>query len=155
MNTLDKKIIISTSGTTSSYRETLASCILKCAYSGFDEETAGTAYSAGYMVEIIPVLNPRTGCQYQAFSDPLEQTTGFEKNSLYEDLHYYSLNSSTIDRFHETFSGNDLAGVQLGAACTAFVLSELGYNFCMEIDHTEIFLKEFCEKERWKYRIIN
>jgi len=112
------------------------------------------------VAELAYGMNPSSGCQYP-LTNPFVNTTGFERDYLYSDYpnsetygRYNSVLSST-NYFSQTFPNNNLQDDEWAVAYTAFTLAESGYTFCVVVHPSETGLENFCNIQRWDYRIID
>jgi hypothetical protein len=109
-----------------------------------------TLSCSNHSITAVPTINPKTGCQCGLFIDPMENTTSFEKDILWDDRPSYYFTQSTIEDFSRTFSSSILLGNELVKACTAFDLEERGYSFSIIVGSEETSLKKFCEERGWR-----
>lgn len=107
--------------------------------------------TAGF-VEFLPLMNPRTGCEYN-IDDPFKNTTGFQIDNLYNDITRYD-STNAISYFTQTFSGSNLQGEQLVVASVAFDLEERGKTFKIITNINEGPLITFCQTRGWNYDVV-
>lgn len=106
--------------------------------------------------ELIPAMNPRSGCQYPLV-DPFKNTTASERDTSHEDstvLPRYNFTSSAVDYFTQTFPNNNLQGDEWSVVCWAFTVEDSGYSFCILIHPSETNLLDFCKMRGWNYKEV-
>lgn len=116
-----------------------------------NKEIYSGIFASQFLVDIKPTCNCFTGCESNLV-DPFLNITFFNRSAL--DVIQYSLVSSAIEYFSQTFSENNLKGDQLVVACAAFHLHELERPFLIMIHPNEINLLNFCKIQNWNYEVV-
>lgn len=120
---------------------------------GYVSLTCFVGENNGYFVEASTTENPTTGCACP-MSDPMESTTAFVQDNLYNDMTRYQQTTSGKNEFSRTFPDANLSGNEIVAASTAFHLNGLGHTSIILIHPSEHGLLNFAKQREWKYILL-
>jgi hypothetical protein len=91
------------------------------------ESNSKTTGKSGYFIESCTVINSKTGLIIKN-ENILKGILGLEEDNLYDDITRFIVTESSINEFHNTFSGHNLEGSEFAVALSAHISEQTGYN---------------------------